>query len=385
MSSEPSNTAEGGHSDPAPMTTKAPSKGSTAADNLKATRLEEKRVIRCILPGAKNDTELYEKVIVHIKSSKICHPKRWRESGFVRNFIGWLAMSKQDVYPDLASLVAVLAILDCYSNNAQTKLRTELTQRRLREWAIRKLESGRASTEQVSPEAPQAPQKATEVKQETILPSIEMDEITPCASSTSAQGLKRQAEHPPTEHPPKRMVPDSNDEALAARVTRIEKALTAPQSLPAHRQGMSSRHFGTQTSPPPTESTVRLPSSVTEQLAKHSRALAEQGRALVEHGRALVDLPSTIRAIVRQETRDTVHQEIQRAIAPLSSDADAFQRSQGHGQPYTFIANQATPSYSFDNTDEFQMVEAPQGRSAGRSRFNSRFFQPGVFDFDLRR
>jgi hypothetical protein len=369
MSSKPSNTAEAGHNDSAPKAPKAPktsSKASAATDILKALRKEEKRIIRCILPEAKKHPELYEKVIAKVRSSKISRPKRWRESGFIRNFIGWLALTNKGARPDLEDAVAVLAIFDCYSSNTPSNFRTALASHGLREWAIRELKDRLASTEQGSPETPRTPPKAPKVKQETILPSIEFDQIAPRASSTAAQGLKRQADDLPTEHPPKRTVSKAEHETLAARVARIDEAVTT--RLPI----ISSRNFGTQTSPPPTETTTKLISSITEQQGKHNRALAEHSRFLCEQGRALVDLPSTIREIVRQE--------IQRTIAPVSSDTSIFQRPQAHGQSYTVIANQPAPSYAFDTAGDFQMVEAPQGRAAG-SRFNTRFLQPGVFDF----
>ncbi|KAJ4202516.1 hypothetical protein NW767_005885 [Fusarium falciforme] len=366
MSSEPSDTAEAGHSDSAPKAPKTSSKASPATDILKALRKEEKRIIRCILPEAKKHPELYEKVIAKIRSSKISQPKRWRESGFIRNFIGWLALTNKGARPELEDAVAVLAIFDCYSSNAPSNFRTALTSHGLREWAIRELKDRLASTEQGSPKTPRTPPKPPKVKQETILPSIEFDQIAPRASSTGAQGLKRQADDLPTEHPPKRTVSKAKHEALAARVARIDEAVTT--RLPI----ISSRNFGTQTSPPPTETTMKLISSIAEQQGKHNRVLAEHSRVLCEQGRALVNLPSTIREIVRQE--------IQRTVAPVSSDSSIFQRSQTHGQSYTVIANQPAPSYTFDTTSDFQMVEAPQGRAAG-SRFNTRFLQPGVFDF----
>ncbi|KAJ4190263.1 hypothetical protein NW755_005405 [Fusarium falciforme] len=366
MSSEPSDTAEAGHSDSAPKAPKTSSKASPATDILKALRKEEKRIIRCILPEAKKHPELYEKVIAKIRSSKISQPKRWRESGFIRNFIGWLALTNKGARPELEDAVAVLAIFDCYSSNAPSNFRTALASHGLREWAIRELKDRLASTEQGSPKTPRTPPKPPKVKQETILPSIEFDQIAPRASSTGAQGLKRQADDLPTEHPPKRTVSKAKHEALAARVARIDEAVTT--RLPI----ISSRNFGTQTSPPPTETTMKLISSIAEQQGKHNRVLAEHSRVLCEQGRALVNLPSTIREIVRQE--------IQRTVAPVSSDSSIFQRSQTHGQSYTVIANQPAPSYTFDTTSDFQMVEAPQGRAAG-SRFNTRFLQPGVFDF----
>ncbi|KAI8674758.1 hypothetical protein NCS57_00374600 [Fusarium keratoplasticum] len=366
MSSEPSDTAEAGHNDSAPKAPKTSSKTSTTTDILNALRKEEKRIIRCILPEAKKHPELYEKVIAKIRSSKISQPKRWRESGYIRNFIGWLALTNKGARPDLEDAVTVLAIFDCYSSNAPSNLRTGLAEHGLREWAIRKLKDVQASTEQGSSETPRTPPKAPKVKQETILPSIEFDQIAPRASSTATQGLKRPADDPQTEHPPKRTVSKAEYEALAARVARIDEAVTT--RLPI----ISSRSFGTQTSPPPTETTMKLISSITEQQGKHNRALAEHSRVLREQGRALVDLPSTIREIVRQE--------IQRTIAPVSSDTSIFQRSPAHGQSYTVIANQPAPSYAFDTAGDFQMVEAPQGRAAG-SRFNARCLQPGVFDF----
>lgn len=366
MSSEPSDTAEAGHNDSAPKAPKTSSKTSTTTDILNALRKEEKRIIRCILPEAKKHPELYEKVIAKIRSSKISQPKRWRESGYIRNFIGWLALTNKGARPDLEDAVTVLAIFDCYSSNAPSNLRTGLAEHGLREWAIRKLKDVQASTEQGSSETPRTPPKAPKVKQETILPSIEFDQIAPRASSTATQGLKRPADDPQTEHPPKRTVSKAEYEALAARVARIDEAVTT--RLPI----ISSRSFGTQTSPPPTETTMKLISSITEQQGKHNRALAEHSRVLREQGRALVDLPSTIREIV--------HQEIQRTIAPVSSDTSIFQRSPAHGQSYTVIANQPAPSYAFDTAGDFQMVEAPQGRAAG-SRFNARCLQPGVFDF----
>lgn len=369
MSSEPSDSAVSDNNGLALKAPETPSKSSAAVDIPIAIRREERRMIRCILPQAKNNPELYQRVADHIKAAKISQPKRWRETSIIKNFMGWLAMTEEGARPDLERLVAVLAIFECYSGNAPSKFRTELVERGLRKWAIRQLERGPASTEQVSPEAPQARPKEPKVKQETILPSIETDQITPYAYSTARQGLKRQAEDHPTEHLEKRMVPISEHKALVAKVTKLEEALATCQ------RRMSFRDFGTQTSTPPTKVTMKLPSSVTEQLGKHNRALAEQGRALV-------GLTHTIREIVRKETHDAVHEEIQRVIAPPLSDASMFQRSQGHGPSYNVISNQAASSYAFDTAGESQMVEAPQGRAAG-GRFNSRFFQPGMFDFDL--
>ncbi|EEU46761.1 uncharacterized protein NECHADRAFT_77477 [Fusarium vanettenii 77-13-4] len=362
MSSEPSDTAEADHNDSPPKAPKTSSKASTAADVLKALRDEERRMIRFILPEAKKHPEVYAKVIAKIKSSKIRDPRRWRESGFIRNFIGWLAMTNKDARPDLEDAIAVLAIFDCYSSNAPSKFRTSLVEHGLRVWATRKLKGERASTEQGSPETLRTSPKAPKVKQETILPSIEFDQIAPRASSTAAQGVKRPADDPPAEHPPKRTVSKAEHEALAAQVARIDEAVAA--RLPI----ISSRSFGTQTSPPPREAVMKLVSAITEQQGKHNQTLAEHSRALREQGRALVDFPSTVREVVRQE--------IQRTIVPVSNDTSIFQRSQAHGPSYTVIANQPMPSYAFDTAGEFQIVEAPQGRAAG-SRFNSRF---GMYD-----
>ncbi|KAI8721832.1 hypothetical protein NCS52_00325700 [Fusarium sp. LHS14.1] len=362
MSSEPPDTAEGDHNDSPPKAPKTSSKASAAADVYKALRDEERRMIRFILPEAKKHPEVYAKVIAKIKSSKIKDPRRWRESGFIKHFIGWLALSSKDARPDLEDAIAVLAIFDCYSSNAPSKFRTSLAEHGLRGWAIRTLKGERASTEQGSPETLRTSPKAPKVKQETILPSIEFDQIAPRASSTTAQGVKRPADDPPTEHPSKRTVTKAEHEALAAQVARIDEAVAA--RLPI----VSSRSFGTQTSPPPRETVMKLISSVMEQQGKHNQTLVEHSRVLCEQGQALVDLPSMISAAVRQEIR--------RAIAPVSNDTNIFQRSQTQGPSYTVIANQAMPSYTFDTPGEFQIVEAPQGRAAG-SRFNSRF---GMYD-----
>ncbi|UPK97114.1 hypothetical protein LCI18_008049 [Fusarium solani-melongenae] len=366
MPSEPSDTAEAGHNDSAPKASETSSKAPAATDPLKVLRQEEKRIIRCILPGAKNHPELYEKVIARIRSSKISQPKKWRESGFIRNFMGWLALTKNSARPNLEDAIAALAIFDCCASKAPSNFRTALADHGLREWAIRKLKDMQASTVQGSPETPRTPPKAPRVKLEAILPSIEFDETEPRASSNAAQGLKRPADDPPTEHPPKRTVSKAEHEALAARVARIDEAVTT--RLPI----ISSRNLGTQTSPPPTETTTTLIASITEQQGKHTRALAEHSRVLCQQGQALVDLPSTIREIVRQE--------IQRTIAPMSSDTSIFQRSPAHGQSYAVISNQPAPSYAFETAGDFQMVEAPQGRPAG-SRFNARFLQPRMFDY----
>lgn len=363
MSSERSDTSEADHNGSPPKAPKTSSKASAADDVYKALRDEERRMIRFILPEAKKHPEVYAKVIAKIKSSKIRDQRRWRESGFIRDFTGWLAMTNKDARPNLEDAIAVLAIFDCYSSNAPSKLRTSLAEHGLRAWAIRKLKGERASTEQGSPGTACTSPKAPKVKQETILPSIEFDQIAPRASSTAAQGLKRPTEDPPTEHPPKRTVTKAEHEALAAQVARIDEAVAA--RLPA----VSSRSFGTQTSPPPREAAMKLISSLAEQQGKHNKTLAEHSRVLCEQGRALVDLPSVISEAVRQEIR--------RTIAPVSSDASMFQRSQAHGTSYTVIPNQLAPSYAFD-IGEFQMVEAPQGRAAG-SRFNTRFL-PGMYD-----
>lgn len=366
MSSEPSDTAETDQNDPAPKPPNTLSKASAAADIAKALRDEEKRISRCILPETKKHPELYKKVMAKIRLSKISQPKRWRESNFMRNFMGWLAMTNNGARPDLEVAIAVLAIFDCYSSNAPSKFRTRLAKHGLRDWATRELKERRASAEQGSPETPGASPKAPKVKQETILPSIEFDQIAPRASPTAAQGLKRRADDPPDEHPPKRTVSKAEHEALVARVARIDEAVTT--RLPM----ISSRNFGTQTSPPPTETIMQKMSSINELQEEHSRTLAEQSRALCKQAQAIADFPSTMREILRQQA--------QRTFAPTSSDTSIFQRSQAHGPSYTVIANQPGPSYTFDTTGDFQMVEAPQGRAAG-SRFNARFLQPGSFDF----
>ncbi|RSL45696.1 hypothetical protein CEP54_014175 [Fusarium duplospermum] len=367
MSPEPSNTPETCQDDAPPEAAKTSSKGSSVANNLKNRRQEEERLIDCILPEAKNNPELYHNVVANLKSANISGPKRWRETGFVKKFDGWLDMAKEGDRPNLERLVTVLAIFDCYATNTTTKLRTGLARHRLREWAIRKLKGGRASTEQGTPETPRAPQKATKIKQETILPSIEIDQIdqiAPRTSFTTTQGLKRRAEDPPAEHLPKRTVSQADHDALVAKVARLNEALDAQQRRTSYRD------FGIQTSPPSTETRTRLPSSVTEQLVKLNRTLAE-------HGRELVDLPSVVRDIVRQETHLAVHQEVQRAFVPMSGDTSMLQRSQGHGHSYSFYPNQPAPSYTFGIAREFQLEEspAPQGRAAG-DRFNSRRWGP---------
>lgn len=155
MSSKPSNTAEAGHNDSAPKAPKTSSKASAATDILKALRKEEKRIIRCILPEAKKHPELYEKVIAKVRSSKISRPKRWRESGFIRNFIGWLALTNKGARPDLEDAVAVLAIFDCYSSNTPSNFRTALASHGLREWAIRELKDRLARDASYTPEGTQ--------------------------------------------------------------------------------------------------------------------------------------------------------------------------------------------------------------------------------------
>ncbi|RSL49670.1 hypothetical protein CEP53_009070 [Fusarium sp. AF-6] len=373
MSSGPSSTPETDHDDATPKAAKPSSKGPSAADILETIRREEKRMIGCILPQAQKNPELYQNIITKIKSSKISQPKRWREHGLVKYLIGWLAVAEEGERPDLERLIGVLAIFDCYASNAPSQLRTGLAKRGLRAWAIRKLKGGRASTERISSQTPRAPQKETNVKQETILPSIEIDQIAPRASSTTAQGLKRRAEDPPAENLPKRTVSQADHDALVAQVARLNEALDAQQRRTSYRS------FGIQTSPPSTETSTNLPSPVTEQLVKHNRTLANHSRILYDQGQAIVDLPSVIREIVRQETHNAVHQEVQRAFIPMSNDTSFSQRSQGLGPSYTAISNHLMPPYGFNTASEFQMVEtpAPQGRTAG-SRFNHRFFPPGV-------
>ncbi|RMJ15356.1 hypothetical protein BHE90_002377 [Fusarium euwallaceae] len=376
MSSEPSSTPEPDHDDATPKAAKPSSKGPSATDILETIRREEKRMIGCILPQAQKNPELYQNIITKIKSSKISQPKRWREHGLVKYLTGWLAVAEEGERPDLERLIGVLAIFDCYASNAPSQLRTGLAKRGLRAWAIRKLKGGRASTERISSQTPRAPQKETNVKQETILPSIEIDQIAPRASSTTAQGLKRRAEDPPAENLPKRTVSQADHDALVAQVARLNEALDA------HQRRTSYRNFGIQTSPPPTETSTNLPSSVTEQLVRHNRTLAEHSRILYDQDRAIADLPSVIREIVRQETHNAVHQEVQRAFVTMSNDTGIFPRSQGHVQSYTFLPNQSVSSYTLDSFNELQMVvpPAPQGRATG-GRLNSRLLQPRGFDY----
>ncbi|KAM0351940.1 hypothetical protein ACHAPU_002456 [Fusarium lateritium] len=109
-----------------------------AKDDHEGIRMRQDNAISRILPDAKNNPELYRKVVDQIRAANL--RATWTRSSLSKDFMSWRRASgdDQNARPDLAFLLTVLAVLDS-EDPANLKTNTEINGLGLRLWAAEQL------------------------------------------------------------------------------------------------------------------------------------------------------------------------------------------------------------------------------------------------------
>ncbi|KAH7157790.1 hypothetical protein B0J13DRAFT_650431 [Dactylonectria estremocensis] len=159
--------------------------------------------IEHILPEAKNDPDLYQRVIDNLNDGEIGRAERWCDYRPAKSFYVWCSMTTDEDRPPLHTFLTLLAAHQCLRHNFNDKFTNIIKTRRLVQWAQQELQPKQAGSqaritvvtkkeenEDHSSSNLSRVVQGSQVNRQEALPSIEKRSQPPSEQSTSRLSLQ---------------------------------------------------------------------------------------------------------------------------------------------------------------------------------------------------
>ncbi|KAF7552448.1 hypothetical protein G7Z17_g4320 [Cylindrodendrum hubeiense] len=341
-------------------------------ESLEVIRAKEAEAVRCILPEAKNDPDLYQRVVNKLHETGVGECHNWSDYRFSRWFYSWVSMQDKDERPPLEYLLTLLAAHQCLSHRHNDQFNQEVRRRGLIQWATEKLKPPQTESEMSSPGVVKKEKRngnsspdslgrtpvasRSQKSRETVLPSIEQHSKRPDQQSATVRSFQASPRAPLFHQDPshKRKATPHFEREDGARGTKIYK----PHYV-AHQAKVSTRDAATQTD----DYTPEIAGKVVD-IIKHTfgEGLARQTQSLTDF------LPAVVRQAFQQDVADEVaRQQPSSALQSLAMRPTETDVTLARPTYMTYMTPIRAPSQAYEVVDyQREDVHTVGGRGGGR-------------------
>ncbi|KAH6981767.1 hypothetical protein BKA56DRAFT_615879 [Ilyonectria sp. MPI-CAGE-AT-0026] len=301
-------------------------------EDAEAIRDKEALAISYILPEAKNDPDLYQRVIDKLHGTGVGRCVTWSQYHCSHHFGSWAIVASDEERPSLEFFLTALAAHQALSRTSNDKFTNEVRRRGLILWARKKLQpKALAAVKNEKHHANRSPDESptdgsSENGSDEAHPSIEQ------SKRQGKQGGKWPSKHSPTPpslqgspqpaspFPPAPSLKRKRTAYFEPHAGRTQKAVNSDHE--PHRAPVPTSNAATQTDNIDEIANGRMEDIVNRAVEKVADAMKKSfGEALAQQTRTLTEfLPMAVRQAFRQDVADEVARHQPRAMRPAEPE-----------------------------------------------------------------
>ncbi|KAF7552780.1 hypothetical protein G7Z17_g4071 [Cylindrodendrum hubeiense] len=334
-------------------------------------RAQEAWAIENILPEARNDPNLYQRIVKKLRETGVGRCQKWGQYQLTNRFYQWAEFAPDEERPTMEFFLTILAAHGALARSRNDKFFHETKRRGLIEWAREQLQpkTPTVTKEQHHSNTSSTKSPSTRVSQESrgsVHPSIKQSETTPEQHSKrsiqksvmvpSIQDSRQLTSPFPSAPSLKRKMP-SHFEQDACQEPKVAYTHYKP-----HRVPVPTRDVATQT-----DKTDELVNARTQEMIDNivgavtttfTDALARQTGTLTAY------LPAAVRQAFQQDVADEVSRQQPRVIRPVEMEMAVARPN------YPTYASARAQSQVYDVVDcQYEDVQTVGGRGRGLATF----------------